>query len=279
MPDSANPADASASSHEAGSWSRAEIEAAIAGLDRATRKFTSRVDALQRQPQPATAQAPLQTPAAAPPRSPLPPMPEARGTGSPARSPLPPMPPLPAASAPPPPLPAAGAPADALAPPLPRPRYADSFDEQMREAERAAREYLDRAKTRADSLVTTMIAAVEREAAEIRREAEEGIRERWHAVELEAGRYLDGAREVAEGMVVERQAVIGSLSDDIVDRAKALTVGLDDADRIRDQFESFVKALSETSNRIAVEASSKAEPEIANLMGRLEDLGGDALAA
>jgi len=149
----------------------------------------------------------------------------------------------------------------------------------MREAERAAREYLDRAKTRADSLVTTMIAAVEREATEIRREAEEGIRERWNAVELEAGRYLDGAREVAEGMVAERQSVIGSISDDIVDRAKALTVGLDDADRIRAQFESFVKALSETSNRIAAEASGKAEPEIANLIGRLEDLGGDALAA
>ena len=80
-------------------------------------------------------------------------------------------------------------------------------------------------------------------------------------------------------MVAERQSVIGSLSDGIVDRAQALTAGLEDAERVRTQFEDFVKALSETSNRIAAEASGKAEPEIANLMGRREDPGGDALAA
>lgn len=259
MPDSAHPADASASSAETGAWSRAEIEAAIAGLDRATRKFTSRVDALNRRPAAPSYEPP---PAYAPP-------PAAQPAPLRQRAPLPTLPPLPQSSPP----------ASALAPPLPRPRHADSFDEQMKEAERAAREYLDRAKTRADSLVTTMIAAVEREAGEIRREAEEGIRERWHAVELEAGRYLDGAREVAEGMVAERQSVIGSLSDGIVDRARALTVGLEDADRIRSQFEEFVKALSETSNRIAEEAAGKSETEIANLRRRREDFGGDALAA
>jgi hypothetical protein len=269
MPDSANPHDASDQSAEGGSWSRADIEAAIAGLDRATRKFTSRVDALNRRPEPpAAAYAPA--PAYTPPPAYAPP---------PAYSPMPERPATPPPAPVLPPFPRSEAPASALAPPLPRPRHADSFDEQMREAERAAREYLDRAKTRADSLVTAMIAAVEREAGEIRREAEEGIRERWHAVELEAGRYLDGARSVAEEMVAERQSVIGSLSDGIVDRAQALTVGLDDADRIRTQFEDFVKALSQTSNRIAAEASGKAESEITNLRGSLEDFGGDALAA
>ncbi len=198
MPDSANPADASASSTEAGSWSRAEIEAAIAGLDRATRKFTSRVDALNRA-----------RPTPPPRRTQLRPRPYAH-RAAPTRPPAARRPARAAAAeraaADPATAAASSAPAAALAPPLPRPRHADSFDEQMQEAERAAREYLDRAKTRADSLVTTMIAAVEREAGEIRREAEEGIRERWHAVELEAGRYLDGAREVAEGMVAERQS-------------------------------------------------------------------------
>ena len=270
MPDSANPADASASSTEAGSWSRAEIEAAIAGLDRATRKFTSRVDALNR-----GAVAPTSSySSSAYATSPLP-----EAAPAPAPAPRAPLPQASAALPALPPLPQAGTSGSALAPPLPRARHADSFDEQMKEAERAAREYLDRAKTRADSLVTTMIAAVEREAAEIRREAEDGIRERWHAVELEAGNYLDGAREVAEGMVAERQSVIGNLSDGIVDRAQALTVGLDDANRVRAQFEEFVRALSDTSNRIAEEATGRAEPEITNLPGRREGFGGDALAA
>ena len=76
----------------------------------------------------------------------------------------------------------------------------------MREAERAAREYLERAKARADSLVRTMIGAVEREAAEIKHEAEQGIRERWRVVEVEADRHLGEARRVADGIVDERQS-------------------------------------------------------------------------
>ena len=135
----------------------------------------------------------------------------------------------------------------------------------MRAAEREARDYLDRAKRRADSLVETMVGAVEREAAEIRREAEDGIRERWNAVEVEAGRFLDDARGVADGIVAERQSVIGSLSDGIVGRARALTDGLEDADRVRSQFESFVKALSETSNRIADEAAGHAGPDLSRV--------------
>lgn len=125
------------------------------------------------------------------------------------------------------------------------------FDERMRGAEREARLYLEQAKLRADQLVKAMVAAIEREAAEIRRDAEDGIRQRWRAVEEEAGRYLEDARRVADGMVGERQRQIGGLSDGIVERAQSLTAGMDDADRIRRQFDDFVRALSRASDQIA----------------------------
>jgi hypothetical protein len=71
-------------------------------------------------------------------------------------------------------------------------RGESGLDERMRGAEREARLYLEQAKLRADQLVKAMVAAIEREAAEIRRDAEDGIRERWRVVEEEAGRYLSG---------------------------------------------------------------------------------------
>ena len=122
--------------------------------------------------------------------------------------------------------------------------------DEMRRAEREAREYLNRAKERADGLVNAMIGAVEREAAEMRSNAEAGIRERWRAVEAEAGRYLEDAHRVADGMVTERQARISGLSDGIVTHAEALVAGMEDAERVRRQFESFVRA-SESFCRLA----------------------------
>lgn len=235
MPDSPNRSDSSAPTGESDGWSRAEIDAAIAGLDRATRRFTTQVEAL--------AEGDPSAPAADP---------------SPASAPE--------AAAPAPSEPAA-------------PRRAAGFDEQMSLAEREAREYLEQAKRRADTLVTTMIGAVEREAAQIRQDAEQGIRERWRAVESEAGRYLEDCRRVADGMVAERQTEIGDLSDGIVDRARALTGGLEDAERIRAQFDAFVRALAATSNQIAEEATGRTESEITNLRSRHETLRRGALAA
>jgi hypothetical protein len=127
----------------------------------------------------------------------------------------------------------------------------DGFEERMRGAEHEARLYLEHAKLRADQLVKAMVAAIEREAAEIRRDAEDGIRERWRVAEEAAGRYLEDARRVADGMVGERQRQIGGLSDGIVERAQSLTAGMDDADRIRRQFDDFVRALSRASDQIA----------------------------
>ena len=121
----------------------------------------------------------------------------------------------------------------------------------MREAEREAREYLDHAKRRAESLVATMLGAVEQEAVEMRREAEAGIRARWQEVEADAERHVAEGRRIAEGMVAERQERIAALSDGITNRALTLTAGMDDADRVRAQFDSFVRILSQTADQIA----------------------------
>ncbi len=167
---------------------------------------------------------------------------------------------------------------------LGRPMQSDrtaAFEGPMRAAEREAHEYLERAKRRVESLVNTMLGAVEHEAAEIRRVAEAGIRERWGAVEHEAGIYLDDARRVSEGMVAEQQQRLGSLSDGITQRAEALTVGMEDAERIRHQFDDFVRALSETARQIAEPDQDRvqAETEATALPGRPDALPGDALAA
>ncbi len=153
-------------------------------------------------------------------------------------------------------IPPAG-PAEALRAParVSAPQPDPSFDHQMREAEREAREYLESAKRRADSLVATMVGAVEHEAAEIRRGAEEGIRARWQQVEVDATRHVESARRVATQMVAERQERIATLSDGISDRAVALTAGMDDADQVRVQFDAFVRALSSTAEQISRSAA------------------------
>lgn len=131
------------------------------------------------------------------------------------------------------------------------PSSAAAFEARMQEAEREARAYLEGAKRRADSLVATMLSAVEREATEIRRSAEEGIRARWHQAEVDAERHVENAREVAERIVAERQRRIAVLSDGIANRAGTLTSGMDDAEQVRAQFDAFVRALSATADRIA----------------------------
>ena len=95
-----------------------------------------------------------------------------------------------------------------------------------------------------------MVGAVEREAAEMRREAEAGIRSRWQQVEADAERHVDEARRIAERIVAERQQRIAALSDGIAEGgADALTAGMDDAERVRAQFDSFVRTLPRPPTR------------------------------
>ncbi len=201
---------------QASDWSQDEIDAAIAGLDRASRSFSDRVNSLR------------------------------RSEGARANAPTPPPRPSPS-------------PAAVTGEESPR---KITFDDRMSEAENEARQYLERAKRRADSLVNAMVSAVEHEAAEIRREAENGIRERWRKVEQEASGYLEQAQTVAERMVAERRHRISGLSDGVCARAETLTAGMDDAERVRKQFDMFVRALSETADQISRQPSEPMQGDI-----------------
>jgi hypothetical protein len=152
----------------------------------------------------------------------------------------------------------------------------EAFDARMREAEREAREYLSHAKRRADSLISTMLSAVEQEATEMRRDAEAGVQTRWQEIEVDAERHIGEARRIAESMVAERQVRIAELSDEITRRARALTAGMDDADRVRAQFDSFVRSLSATADRIA--GSNKAGSTRYAASGRFEQDRRSAIA-
>jgi hypothetical protein len=146
-----------------------------------------------------------------------------------------------------------------------------ALDARMEAAEREAREYLEQAKRRADSLVTAMVGAVERQASEIRREAEEGIRARWREVERDANRYIDDSRRIGNEIATERRNEIAKLSDGITRRAEALTMGMEDADRVRRQFDAFIRALSITAGQIAADAAPSPAPAPAQ-SGELRDL-------
>jgi len=149
----------------------------------------------------------------------------------------------------------APAPTTTSAPP-PAPAAMDS----MRVAEQEAARYLEQAKRRADGLVAAMLTAVERDVLAMHREAESEIQARREAVEVDAARRLEEARLVAERIVAERQRRIAELSDGISGRARALAAGMEDAERIRAQFEGFVVTLSAAARRVAAIGSPRVVP-------------------
>jgi cell division septum initiation protein DivIVA len=231
-------------------WSRAGIDAAIAGLDRATRSLSRQIDALSAGAEGhlLSDRLPLDSPGSAPDLDDVSRTEGPAGTREPGSG--------------------RGDAAGGAGPGEAQTTGIDpeaAFDAQMREAQREAEQYLERAKRRADRLVNTMVSAVEREAAEIREDAERGIRERWRTVEAEASRFLSDAKRVADNMVAERQGRISELSDGIAGRAQALTRGMEDAERVQRQFEGFVRILSETANQIAQQSSNSVEGEITRL--------------
>src|SRR5687768_2086830 len=73
------------------------------------------------------------------------------------------------------------------------------LDRRMADAEAEAQRYLEEAKQRADSMVQSIVNAVESEADAMRRDAEEGIRRRWAQVETEGDAFLADARRAADG--------------------------------------------------------------------------------
>ena len=157
-----------------------------------------------------------------------------------------PPPRRPAAPAqPPPPFAGRAAPAQPRRPPA----------RSAAEVEAEARRYLADAKRRADRLLATTLAAVERETAAVRAAATAEAAGRRREAEAEAGAIVEEARAVAERIVAERGRRIGALAEGVTARAEALTAGLDDADRVRRQFDAFARALAAAADRVARSAS------------------------
>jgi cell division septum initiation protein DivIVA len=127
------------------------------------------------------------------------------------------------------------------------------LDRRMADAEAEAQRYLEEAKQRADSMVQSIVNAVESEADTMRRDAEEGIRRRWVQVEAEAERFLTDARRAADGIVENRQRRIAELSDTIVGLAGELTERMTDAAKMQRQFDALVVSLSDAAGRIAMD--------------------------
>jgi len=109
-------------------------------------------------------------------------------------------------------------------------------------AEPDARAYVEDAKRRADALIGTLIAAVERDAATLR-----------SAAEAEAECRIEEARQLADRMVADRRQRIAEVSDRITERAQTLSAAMDDAARIGAQFDAFLRALSAAAARIAAD--------------------------
>lgn len=98
--------------------------------------------------------------------------------------------------------------------------------------------------------VAAILESVESEAARVRDEAR-----------AEAAGYLDDARRRADALVAERQRRIAELSDGISGRARALAAGMEDAERIRAQFEGFAITLSAAARRVAAIGSPRVVPD------------------
>lgn len=92
--------------------------------------------------------------------------------------------------------------------------------------------------------VSSILDAVEREAAHLRSEARE-----------EAAQYLEYSRQRADELVAERQRRIAALSDEIMAKAEAVIGQLEDAAPVRAGFESLVRALGEAAERLSHEAA------------------------
>jgi hypothetical protein len=93
--------------------------------------------------------------------------------------------------------------------------------------------------------VSSILDAVEREAAHLRGEARD-----------EAAQYLEYSRQRADELVAERQRRIAALSDEIIAKAETVIGQLDDAAPVRAGFESLVRALGDAAERLSREADA-----------------------
>jgi hypothetical protein len=119
-----------------------------------------------------------------------------------------------------------------------------------------ARERFDSASRQADLLVRTITEAVHSEARALRADIEAGAEARFREIEMEAQRRLRRAHAEADALVEQRRRRIAEVSDRILELGETLAGRLAEADEVRGQFDVFVQALGQASDRLAGEAAA-----------------------
>jgi hypothetical protein len=217
---------------------RAALRRAVSDLGEVTTRFRSRlaesgVDAALA----ATGTPPAPSPNGSAPNG----VPPASAPGAPPRSTVPPLHEQ-----------AAPAPAQAgVSPGHPSPALA-----QRERALAEARQRFESASRLADDLVRTIAEAVDREKRAFDAEIETSVEARWREVEIEAQRRLRRAETEAAALVEQRRRRIAEVSERILEFGETLAERLAEADQVKDQFDAFVRSLSEASDRLARDDSS-----------------------
>lgn len=213
---------------------RAALRRAVSDLGDVTSRFRNRLEDSGHELPPAPAR--NGNGASAPLVSPVPDLPRAR-------SPLSPTPP------PNPPTPDENPSSEAIA-------YRDA-------ALADARKRFESASRQADALVKTITEAVQSEARAVHADVEAAAEARFREIEIEAQRRLRRARAEADSLLEQRRRRIAEVSDRILELGETLAGRLEEADQVRGQFDVFVQALSQASDRLARE-SLPAQPTAAN---------------
>jgi hypothetical protein len=108
--------------------------------------------------------------------------------------------------------------------------------------------------------VNAIVDAVEREAGELRKEAEVEAAQIRSRAEEEARQHMEQARRHAEALVARRTQHIAELSDALTARAEEVLERLEYAVPVKSGFENLVRALGETAERLAHEGYSDSAP-------------------
>jgi hypothetical protein len=139
-----------------------------------------------------------------------------------------------------------------------------------------ARERFESASRQADLLVRTITEAVHSEARALRADIEAGAEARYREIEIEAQRRLRRAQAEADAIVEQRRRRIAEVSDRILELGETLAGRLAEADEVRGQFDVFVQALGQASDRLAIEAAPDPAHEATDSVTELSARENDA---
>ena len=140
-----------------------------------------------------------------------------------------------------------------LAPMTPTPGEPATGASGARDAALAeARMRFEAASRQADELVRTITDAVRNETAAFHANIEAGADARFREIEIEAQRRMRRAEAEADALVEQRRRRIAEVSDRILELGETLAGRLADADQVKGQFDLFVHALGQASDRLAL---------------------------